>query len=277
MKEKQYLEDVSVLIIGFDDYKDVWHHDIDLMNRYWRDRPKTYLANSELKPVYENVEIINAGSDSEWSKKVQVALERINTPYILLLLEDFFITDYVDNAKIESVMKMIEDDGIKFYQILVQLINQNWEKGQPYKGNKDVIIIPQDKKYGINLQAAIWEKDFLKQTVGTGNYNAWEFEVNQLGKEDYNRDKIEYLIDKRNLLNITHAVVQSKYLRSAKRKLENKGIQIPESERKQLSKRDDFKYTFKLFMYSVTPKALVKPFKAIGRLLKVDFVTDRIK
>lgn len=277
MTEKNYLDDVSVLIIGFDGYKDVWDHDIELMNKYWPNRPRTYLANSMLNPNYENVEIINAGPDSEWSKKVQVALNKIETPYVLLLLEDFFITDYVDNQQLESVMKMIETDGIKFYQILVQLVKQSWEKGKPYKGNKRIIIIPSNKKYGINLQAAIWNKEFLRQTVGTGNYNAWEFEVNQLGTEDYNKEKIEYLIDTRNLLNITHAVVQSKYLRSAKKKLKTMGIEIPESERAQLSKSDNFRYVLKLFMYSATPKLLVKPFKSVGRLLNVDFVTDRVK
>ena len=56
---KKYLDDVTVLIIGFDGYKDVWDHDIELMNKYWSERPKTYLANSELRPSYDKVEIIN--------------------------------------------------------------------------------------------------------------------------------------------------------------------------------------------------------------------------
>lgn len=276
MNNKYFMSDISVLIIGFDGYKDVWDHDIELMNKYWPDRPKTYLANSELLPEYDGVEIINAGPDSEWSKKVQVALDRINTPYILLLLEDFFITDYVDNGQIQSIVKLIEEEEIKFYQILVQLVKQTWEKGQSYKGKKHIKIIPKDKKYGINLQAAIWEKNFLKETVGTGNYNAWEFEINQLGVDTYNIEKIEYLIDVRNVLHITHAVVQSKYLRNAKRKLSKIGITIPDSEREQLSRIDDFKYNLKLLMYSATPKVLIKPFKYIGRIFKVDFVTDRI-
>lgn len=277
MADKNVMDDISVLIIGFDGYKDVWDHDIALMNKYWPDRPKTYLANSELNPEYTGVEIINAGPNSEWSKKVQIALDRIETPYVLLLLEDFFITEYVDNKKIEEAIQLIEKDGILFYQLLVQLIKQTWEKGTPYKDNRNIKVIPPNKKYGINLQAAIWNKDFLKKTVGSENYNAWEFEVKQLGTDNYNSKKVEYLIDVRNILNITHAVVQSKYLRGAKKKLSSIGISIPESERQQLSKIDDFKYELKLFMYSATPKFLVKPFKSIGRLFKVDFVTDRVK
>ena len=217
MIRKSVLDDLSILIIGFDGYKDVWDRDIYLMNKFWPDRPKTYLVNSELVPIYDGIEIINAGPNSEWSRKVQVALDRVDTPYVLLLLEDFFITDYVDNKMLESIIQMIEDDGILFYQLLVQLINQKWEKGKTYKRDKNIKIIPSNKKYGINLQAAIWDKEFLKKTIGIGNYNAWKFEINQLGREDFNIEKIEYLIDVRNVLNILHTVVQSKYLRQAKR------------------------------------------------------------
>lgn len=269
-------DDVSVLIIGFDGYKDVWDHCIALMNKYWKDRPKTYLATSELIPDYDNVEIITAGSNAEWSRKVQVALNTIHTPYVILMLEDFFITDQVDNEILKQVLNMVKTDNIKFYQLLVQLLKQTWEKGDPYKGNRHIHVIPKDKKYGINLQAAIWNTEFLREKVGTENYNAWIFEMNQLKTEDYNTKRIEYLIDDRNILNITHAVVQSKYLRGAIKKLRNINHDINRDERDVLSKTENFKYNLKLFMYSMTPKCLVKLAKKIGKMLKVDFVTDRL-
>ena len=100
--------------------------------------------------------------------------------------------------------------------------------------------------------------------------------MNQLNGEKYNVNKIEYLIDDRNILNITHAVVQSSYLRSAVKKMKKIGCDIDLNERKELSLKEDFKYNLKLFMYSITPNCLTKPAKAIGKLMKVDFVTDRL-
>ena len=273
---KKLYDDVSILVVGFDGYIDVWNHFFALMNKYWADRPQTYLATSELTPVYENVHVIPTGKNTEWSKRTAIALEQIKTPYVILMLEDFFISDYVDNDVVKSCIEMVEHDNIKFYQILVQLLKQTWEKGKPYKGNKHIHVIPTDKKYGVNLQAAIWQTQYLKEKIGNENYNAWQFEMNQLNAEKYNENKIEYLIDDRNILNITHAVVQSKYLRGAIKKMNKIGHTIDTSEREALSKKEDFKYNLKLFMYSATPKCLVKPAKAIGRLLKVDFVTDRL-
>lgn len=273
---KNLYDDVSILVVGFDGYIDVWNHFFALMNKYWADRPQTYLATSELTPVYENVHVIPTGKNTEWSKRTAIALEQIKTPYVILMLEDFFISDYVDNDVVKSCIEMVEQDNIKFYQILVQLLKQTWEKGKPYKGNRHIHVIPTDKKYGVNLQAAIWQTQYLKEKIGNENYNAWQFEMNQLNAEKYNENKIEYLIDDRNILNITHAVVQSKYLRGAIKKMNKIGHTIDTSEREALSKKEDFKYNLKLFMYSATPKCLVKPAKAIGRLLKVDFVTDRL-
>lgn len=269
-------DDVSILVVGFDGYIDVWNHFFELMNQYWPNRPKTYLATSEAKPEYEGVEVVTAGPNTEWSLRARAGLEKITTPYVILMLEDFFITDYVDDALVKECLELVEQDNILFYQILVQLIKQTWEKGKPYKGDKRIHIIPSDKKYGINLQAAIWNTDFLREKIGTENYNAWLFEMKQLDSGRYNQEKIEYLIDDRNILNITHTVVQSKYLRGAVRKIERQGHHIDLSERPMLSKKDDFKYNLKLFMYSATPKWLVGPAKSIGRVMKVDFVTDRI-
>ena len=269
-------DDVSILVVGFDGYVDVWNHFFELMNKYWPNRPRTYLATSEAKPEYEGVEVVTAGPNTEWSLRARAGLEKITTPYVILMLEDFFITDYVDDMLVKECLELVERDNILFYQILVQLIKQTWEKGKPYKGNKRIHIIPSDKKYGVNLQAAIWNTDFLKEKIGNENYNAWLFEMNQLDSERYNQEKIEYLIDDRNILNITHTVVQSKYLRGAVKKFEKQGHHIDLNERPMLSKKDDFKYNLKLFMYSANPKWLVGPAKTIGRLMKVDFVTDRL-
>lgn len=268
-------DDVSILVVGYDGYIDVWNHFFELMNKNWPNRPKTFLASSEITPHYENIEVIPAGPNSEWSLRAQTALKKIDTPYVILMLEDFFISKPVDNGRVRKAIDLIKQDNIKFYQILVQLIKQTWEKGKPYKDNKNIKIIPKDKKYPLNLQAAIWETDYLREVIGDGNYNAWLFEISQI--DNYcNVDHIDCLIDVTNMLNIVHTVVQSKYLRGAVKEMERLGYSIDLSERPLLSKSEDFKYMIKLFMYSATPKCLVKPFKAIGKLFNVDFVTDRI-
>lgn len=86
-------DNISLLIIGYDPYKDVWDHYFELLNKYWPDRPQTFLASNILMPNYENVTVIPCGEDAEWSKKVYTAIDAIPTDYVVLLLEDFSLHD----------------------------------------------------------------------------------------------------------------------------------------------------------------------------------------
>lgn len=267
---------LTVLVVGYDGYIDVWNHDFALMNRYWKDRPRTILADAELRPDYDGVEVLNAGNDAEWSKKLIRALQVIETDYVILLLEDFFICDYVDNKKLLHAIQLMDNDHIDFYQLSTFGIIKNRYKGKPYKGNKKIKIVPIDRQYPINLQAAIWRKSFLQEKVGKGNYNAWVFELNHIN-EEVNTGKITCLVDTTNMLNITHGIVQSKYLRAAKRKLNRLGCNITDTERTVFSVSEDFKYQLKKVMSTIIPRKYYHLAKMIGRQIGIDFVSDRIK
>lgn len=94
-------DNISLLIIGYDPYIDVWDHYFELLNKYWPDRPCTYLATNLVVPTYQNVNVIVCGEDCEWSSKVHKALKKIPTDYVVLLLEDFFTTRPVNGEKDE--------------------------------------------------------------------------------------------------------------------------------------------------------------------------------
>ncbi len=269
------LENISILVIGYDGYKDVWDNFAYFINKNWKDRPKTYLATSELEPKYNNIEVIKAGNGSEWSKKARNALKRINTKYVILLLEDFFIIDYVDNNKLIEAINFIEKNDIKFYQLTSMALFKCLilEKKLP---NKSYIhIIPKTKKYGLNLQGAIWNRDYLMQTIGDGNYNAWEFEGKNFFINNYEEKGIHYVIDDRNILNILHTVLQSKYFPSSVYKCRKIGHDLNNGNREILSVWAEFKYRFKSIIRCCIPKALNLPFKRLARHLGFNFVIDK--
>lgn len=265
------LSDISLLIIGYDPYIDVWNHYFELLEKYWPRRPRTYLATNTLKPKYPHVKVLPAGKDAEWSKKVSEALKQIDTGYVILLLEDFFTTGKVSNQCLDDLMGLIMENHITY----CKLLNQSKMKGKPFCGRKYLHIIQEKEEYGISLQPAIWEKKFLMELVGTENYNAWMFERNQIKNRYQNKNGIYCVADDRNILRITHGVVQSKYLRKAVRVFKKQGYELDVKTRKVMSVSDTIKYRMKQFFSEYTPKPL-KPFaKSIGRLCNISFVTDR--
>ncbi len=264
-------KDIAIVVIGYDPYKDVWDHYFCLLNKYWPDRPQTYLVTNAITPKYDNVTVIPAGHDAEWSKKVQMAINNIDKKYFILLLEDFFATRPIDNNTVVELLNIISFNDIKY----CKLLNQSKIKGLHFKENKNLHVIARDEEYGISLQPAIWNTQFLSQILGRDNYNAWIFEFNQVREKNWNKDRIDSIADDRNVLQITHSIVQSKYLPSAIRKFRSQKYFIDTSDRPALSFLENFKYRTKCIVSEYSPQWSKKILKSIGRILGVDFVSDR--
>lgn len=263
--------DVSLLIIGFDPYKDVWDVYFQLLEQYYPDRPKTFLATNGMRPQYPNVIVIPTSNECEWSMKVNKSLERIDSEYIVLLLEDFFTTRSVNNYELQELVRLMDNNSLNY----CKLLNQSRIKGKKYLGKDYLRVIDTKDEYGISLQPAIWRKSFLKELIGEGNYNAWIFEFQQNKYKRHNQNRIDCIADKRNILQVTHAVVQSRYLRSAIRIFSKQGYTIKTTQRPMLSRRDNFKYWLKRFASEYTPKPFRMILKEAGRLLKISYVSDR--
>lgn len=265
------MEQVALLIVGYDPYKDVWDDYFYLLNKYWKNRPATYLVCNELNPQYEGVKVINAGKDAEWSRKVQIALKTIKEKYIVLLLEDFFTTREVNSSKLNKLVRFLYHHNIDY----CKLLSQSKIVGDSFKGKRFLHIIPKDSSYGISLQPSIWERNFLLELVGSENYNAWIFEFNQNKNKQHNINRINCLADDRNILEITHCVVQSHYLNTAIRVFKKQGFYINAKHIKPMRKSDEVKYYLKRVCAEWLKGRLRTPAKKIGRLLKIDFVSDR--
>lgn len=265
------MNDISLLIIGYDPYVDVWNHYFYLLNKYWPDRPTTYLATNVLKPEYKGVNVLSIGEKAEWSLKVIKSLDMIDSEYVVLLLEDFFTTNKVDEKYFISLLNIIKSNNIDY----CKLLNQSKIKGENYMQYNNLHIIPKTDGYGISLQPAIWKKSFLKDMVGDGNYNAWIFEFNQVKNKKQNFSYVNCIVDDSNPLKITHAIVQSKYLRKAIKVFKKQGYEISTLERERLTFSENLKYNLKCIVSEYCPKKFVKLAKYIGKHMGVDFVSDR--
>lgn len=270
-KQEYKFDDIALLIIGYDPYVDVWNYYFDLLNKYWRMRPKTYLATNSLIPVYDNVEVIPVGENAEWSKKVYIASNKIKEKYIVLLLEDFFTTTYVNNDCFVELLEIIKKNNVEY----CKLLNQSKIKGICFQNYSYLHIIDKNENYGISLQPSIWKKDFLLTLIGNENYNAWIFELKQIENKIQNEKYINCIADDRNVLEITHTVVQSKYLRKAVRIFKKQKYYFNLMDREQMSLLETMKYRSKLYFSEYSPAILKKPLKRIGRLMGVNFVSDR--
>lgn len=266
--------DMAILVIGFDGYNDLWDDYFTLLNKYWSDRSfPVYLANNQLKPEYNNVSIINCGADAEWSNKVRVALENIEETYICLLLEDFFTGSKVNNETIINTLDFIKSENIRYYK----LDSFSKIKANNYNGMNYLSTIPENLDYGISLQPAIWNRKFLLELLGEGNYNAWKFEYARIAESAKGsaKDLAGCVYDDRNILEIQHAVVQGKYLPPVVEFFEQQNYKVNMTRRSAMTTKEYKLHRVKQIGKKITPIAYRKTVKKFMNNFGMKFVSDK--
>jgi len=251
-------DNLAIVIIGYDGYSDLWDNFFFLLNKYWSDRKyQAYLVTNLSNIKYDKTITIPCGEDCEWSKKVYDFIKNCNEKYVLLLLEDFFISKYVDNKYFEEIYKIIVEDDIDYFK----LNTFSKIKGKKYKNYTNIKTINYDQDYAISLQPAIWKTNFLMTLLGVGNYNAWKFESDRILNKKKIDSGLKLLYDNRNILNIEHAVVQGKYIPNVVKKFKKQNIKFNYQKRLELNFYENFKYEFKKNFIKIMPKFIKKTIK----------------
>lgn len=246
-------KDLTLLLVSYDGYGDMWPAFFECKEKFWPDCPyPLVLANNQRNYRAHNIRVINCGKDAQWSTRTRLALESVESKYVLFLLEDLFISGVVKTADLQAAIDLMEKDSLYYYKIMTfsKIRTKN------YKGIDYLHEIPASWPYGISLQAAIWNREFFLNMVGKNDYNPWVFEVRRLEEEQSSKepDKIVGVFDDRNILNICHMVVQGKYLPKSLKTIQSKGIHVDTKSRAIMSFYEDIIYSIKLKVSSFTDR-----------------------
>lgn len=224
---------LTILVSSTDSYKDLWPNFFKCKEDFWKDCPfNTVLVNDIEKPDIRGIEIINSGENATWSERMRNALSQISSDYICFILDDFYITNYVDSQEIINAINLMQRNEINYYK-LFSLSRFT----SPLCQNSDFLhCIPSNYYYGISLTPSIWNREYFLEKIGQGNYNPWKFEADRLKEEKDDDGKIMLgIFDNRNILHLTHMVVQGKYLPPSVEKMKKIGIELNTRERPIMS------------------------------------------
>ena len=162
-------EQCTVLISSCDAYRDLWAPFFTILSRTWPDRPFPLALSTESAeyPGVHGLHPMNPGA--AWTRRLQQAAAALDTPYVLLLLDDFFFTDFVDTARVLQCLDWMEQDaGCAVFSFYPTTGNEP----APYPGFERR---PQHGLYRFNAQAALWRRSRLMEFLDADE-NAWEWE-----------------------------------------------------------------------------------------------------
>lgn len=164
---------LTLLIHSCDRYSDLWEAHAELLNKNWAERSVRTLLVSDLpgKVQLEGVEVHFAGAGRELSERMAYALSLIDTPYILITLEDYFPIYRIDPDGIERLLDIMDAEQLDYIRLFP---DPNSHKS--YRRYRHLFEISLKTNYQVNLRQGIWRKSFVEKTIGERK-NAWEYEV----------------------------------------------------------------------------------------------------
>lgn len=163
--------DCTVLVTSCDAYRDVEEPFLALFRRCWPDCPFELVVNGETGAEAGFDRAILSGRGKPWCRMLVEALDQITTPYVLLLMNDYFLEAPVDTAR---VLWRLEQ--AKAFDAANLRLNPSPPGRRPFGASADALLeMPKDVAYCVTCQVGIWNRAYLRG-LAARNRSAWEFE-----------------------------------------------------------------------------------------------------
>lgn len=178
MAEKKLNNKCTLLISSCDNNEDLWNPFFIILKDQWPEMKYPVVLNTESKKYHnENFEIstfsmYKAGDNPPWGKRLKECLKRIDTDYVILILDDFFPIQPVDHKRVEECIRWMDENSkiavFNFYRV----------KGGIKDGKYPHFELrPQKGAYKLNLSAALWKREKLIKYI-RNHETPWQFEIN---------------------------------------------------------------------------------------------------
>ena len=179
---------MEILVLSCDANEDTFYPFHHCMEKYWSNHPKiTYKTETIKNPYYDTV--CTNYPLSQWTKGVRETLDMIQDDTILIMMDDCFVRNPVDEDRISYACSHLTGNIAMF----------NFEKS--FDPNDEITELHGFKKrkhgssYEVSIMCGLWNKAKLKQVIAEDT-NPWQVEFNQNNCGfDYYINSGDFIID----------------------------------------------------------------------------------
>ena len=163
--------DVAVLVISCDAYRDLWHPFFRCFFKYWPDCPyPVFLGTNHLVYPDDRVQSLKVGEDRDYSSNLLHMLGRIEQEWVILWLEDRFLSAPVDTARILGLIRTAQRNRAGYLKLIA-----NYPLALVGDPSLQIGEIPKGVRYRVSITVALWEKKVLLKILRPGE-TAWDIE-----------------------------------------------------------------------------------------------------
>lgn len=175
--------DVTILFCSCDKYKDLWNPFFTIFKNRWKNCPYPIIVNTESEEYsYEGLNVrslclYKKNEKISYGKRMLDHLKRIDTPYVMLLLDDFFLREDVKQEKVDKVLRfMNENSNVSSARLTPYQERESYDGCKEVEGLEGYWWMPKCSGYKLNFQVCLWKTQKLIQYWHEDD-DPWKWEV----------------------------------------------------------------------------------------------------
>lgn len=173
-------EDLSIVVSSCDRYSNMWEPFFTSLFKNWpsltsenSDVP-IYLIANEKSYEHSRVTTLNIEGADNWSNNLIAALKKVDTKYVLISLDDYWIDDIINEKRLSELFGLMQSEKIAMLQLSDN--DPRYHDGKPHPFVPGVVYRDKFSHYKASLQMAIWDKNALLSILRPGE-DPWTFEI----------------------------------------------------------------------------------------------------
>ena len=205
-------DSISIVIVSCDRYKDLWDSFFYCFFKYWPDCDfKVYLISNYEVFNDNRVTQVQIGNDLSYTENLLRGIEKIDSEWILLWLEDCMFSSKIDNQRVNRIIDLAVSTPNLGYLKLSNDLPLSYE----VEKLKLIGKLPKGIRYRSAIGMALYRKDVLVKLLVPGE-TAWQADKSSLSD---NFDEDFYALSSsffhNPLLPYENTVIKGKWNRSA--------------------------------------------------------------
>ena len=156
----------TILVNSCDSYEDLWNPFFTLFKKFYPNCPYEIILNTETKHYeHDGLKIKTFGmhqGEKRWGKRFLDHFYKVGTKYVLIMLDDFFIRDYVKQDVIDRCIELMDEDPmISCFQFntVEDKNNVTYDKYPIFD------LRPKEGLYKLAFQPGVWRVSDLKRYI----------------------------------------------------------------------------------------------------------------
>lgn len=246
--------ELSILVYSCYRNRDMWRYFSASVAKYWPDRIYRIVLVTdkyEESKDWSFDDVIQ--NDSDWSDMIANAVKETRSPFVMLFMDDYLLTERVDGRDIAHGIAVARSTDA----MCVRLLGEDDGKlvGR-YDGDDNLSYYPLKSPYCLSTHPCIWNSQYLYDYIHGKGWSAWDFE--RIGSMEYDDLNHPVVIIREYRFPYIEAVRNGKWLYVGVKWCKKNGIPIDYDSRPRFSIAGWCIIDFKGLLLRLFPNTIVK-------------------